>query len=138
MTDTRALARRHAAAFTGTMRPWSAEEFANLLASDHTHLVETDAAFALTRIVADEAELLTIATDPAHRRNGQARALLQQLETHARAHGATTLFLDVSSENAPAIALYLSSGFEEMARRPGYYKTPQGERIDALILHKML
>lgn len=138
MIDETALAQRHVAAFTGTMRPWSAKEFEDLLASPHTYLIEAQNAFAVTRIVADEAELLTLATDPAHRRQGHARAVLQTLETHAAAQGATTLFLEVSAENTPAIALYLSSGYEKAGRRPDYYQTPQGHRVDALLLSKPL
>ncbi len=138
MTDKKILAQRHAAAFTGTMRPWSAKEFEALLASSLTHLIQTKNAFALTRIVADEAELLTLATDPTHRRQGHARALLQEIENHANAQGATTLFLEVSAENAAAIALYLSAGYKETARRSDYYHAPEGHRIDALILTKAL
>ncbi|MEM7731801.1 MAG: GNAT family N-acetyltransferase [Pseudomonadota bacterium] len=120
------------------MRPWSAEEFTTLLDSPHIHLVETPNALALTRIVAGEAELLTLATDPVHRRQGHARALLKALETHAKANGASTLFLEVSSENAPAIALYHSAGYQVTGRRPDYYTSPAGPRIDALILIKSL
>lgn len=119
------------------MRPWSAEEFASLLASPHVHLLESNHAFALTRIVTDESELLTIATDPAHRRQGLARALLDTLEIHARDNSAKTLFLEVAEDNAPAHALYTAAGYQEVARRPGYYQTPQG-RVDALILTKTL
>ncbi|MEM6588760.1 MAG: GNAT family N-acetyltransferase [Pseudomonadota bacterium] len=120
------------------MRPWSAEEFTTLLASPHTYLTDTQHAFALTRIVADEAELLTLATNPAHRRQGHARALLQTLEAHASTQGAVTIFLEVSAQNDPAIALYLSASYEESARRTDYYTSPTGHRIDALILTKKL
>ncbi|MEO0371842.1 MAG: GNAT family N-acetyltransferase [Pseudomonadota bacterium] len=138
MTDPVTLAARHARAFTSTMRPWRAEEFEGLLASPHTHLIDSGHAFALTRVIADEAELLTLATDPAHRRKGLARAVLQELETHAKAKGTTTLFLEVSAENTSAIALYTSAGYKETARRPNYYQTPDGHRLDALIMSKAL
>ncbi|MEM7598577.1 MAG: ribosomal protein S18-alanine N-acetyltransferase [Pseudomonadota bacterium] len=133
-----ALAKRHARAFQNDMRPWTAEEFSNLLASPHSHLIQSDHAFALIRVVADEAELLTLATDPDHRRQGLARTVLEALETRARQAGAVTIFLEVSEANTPARALYASAGYHETARRPDYYKTPTGQRIDALILTKSL
>ena len=138
MTEADALSQRHATAFADTMRPWSPAEFTDLLDAPHTHLIDTGHAFALTRIVADEAELLTLATDPAHRRKGMARALLRALENHAREAGATTLFLEVSANNTPAIALYDAAGYQTTSRRPKYYQSPTGMRVDALILTKAL
>ncbi|MEO0751385.1 MAG: GNAT family N-acetyltransferase [Pseudomonadota bacterium] len=132
------LARRHAQAFDGTSRPWSAEDITTLLASAHVHLIDTGHAFALLRVVANEAEILTLATDPAHRRQGLARALLETLISRARTEAADTLFLEVSDTNHPARALYAAAGFREVARRSNYYRAPQGHRTDALILSKSL
>lgn len=132
------LARRHARAFQNDTRPWSAAEFMSLLASAQVRLIQTDHAFALIRTVADEAELLTLATDPDHRRQGLARALLQSVEEKAQATGAATLFLEVSENNAPARALYAAAGYRETARRRAYYQSRSGHRSDALILSKAL
>lgn len=89
---------------------------------------------ALARVVADEAEVLTLAVDPAARRRGIGRALLTQILTTARTQGAATLFLEVASGNAPALALYADAGFTEIGRRRAYY--PGGG--DALVLRKLL
>ena len=132
------LARRHARAFQNDMRPWSAEEFKSLLTSAQVRLIQTDHAFALIRTVADEAELLTLATDPDHWRQCLARARLQSVEETARRAGAATLFLEVSEKNAPARALYVAAGYQETARRRAYYQTRSGHRSDALILRKSL
>ena len=71
------LAHTHAAAFTQS-RPWTADEFADLLANRFTHYVVGNAqSFALFQVIADEAELLTIATHPSHQRQGLA------LQNHA-------------------------------------------------------
>ncbi|MEL7012666.1 MAG: GNAT family N-acetyltransferase [Pseudomonadota bacterium] len=104
MTTAETLATRHAAAFQGDMRPWSAEEFATLLSSPQTHLVEVQNAFALLRIIADEAEILTLATDPAHRRQGLARALLVTVADEALARSAHNILLDVAETNTGARA----------------------------------
>ena len=133
-----AMATLHARAFAGTGRAWSAGEITDLLNSPHVFATCASHGFALTRAVADEAELLTIATDPMHRRQGVARGLLTRLETEAQARGAGRIFLEVAEDNAPATAFYASAGFQQIARRAGYYERPGQARCDALILEKPL
>jgi ribosomal-protein-alanine N-acetyltransferase len=89
-------------------------------------------------VVADEAEILTLATDPSNRRQGVGRQLLEQVEQGATTANATTIFLEVSDRNIAAKALYKKAGYEETARRNDYYQEPDGGRADALILRKTL
>lgn len=133
-----ALATCHARAFAGAGRAWSAEEFATLLDSAFVFISGDARAFVLGRVIADEAEVLTLATDPGHRRNGLARACLSAFEVVARARGATMAFLEVAEDNPPALALYDAAGYRESARRTGYYARSQGPKVDALILQKTL
>jgi len=72
-------------------------------------------------IVADEVHVLNVATDPAHRRKGYARALLVQLFESARTLRARVAMLEVRLSNAAAIALYESFGFTAVGLRPHYY-----------------
>jgi len=65
------LARTHAAAFTQT-RPWSAKEFSTLLNSHGVILCGDARSFVLGRVIADEAEVLTIATELQFQRQGLA------------------------------------------------------------------
>lgn len=142
MIVARGLARLHAASFI-TPPPWSEVAFHDLLAAKST-VLQADGAgdalrgFVLGRVILDEAELLTIATDPAVRRAGVAGTLLRRFMDEVRARGAKTVFLDVSAENAPALALYQKAGFQPLARRKGYYAIPGEIAQDALILHKSL
>lgn len=132
-----ALAETHALAFKDT-RSWSAEEFRSLLA-DPAVLVEGDTeAFVLARVVVDEAEILTLATHPSHRRQGRARAALEGFAAKAAARGATTAFLEVASDNGEALSLYRSAQFAEVARRRGYYRKVDGTTVDAVILSRAL
>ncbi|WP_407494627.1 GNAT family N-acetyltransferase [Pseudooceanicola sp. MF1-13] len=131
------LARLHAAAFT-TPRPWTAPEFAALLDSPHTFLIARNDAFALGRVIADEAELLTIATDPAHRRKGLGYECLMAFDAAARDRGATTAFLEVATNNQAAIALYTRAGWQPTGLRRGYYAAPDGSRIDAQNMGKTI
>jgi ribosomal-protein-alanine N-acetyltransferase len=133
-----ALARLHAAAFAGIDRPWTAEEFAALLDGPTALLLGDARAFLLARTVADEAEILTLATDPAHRRRGLASALLAAFHQEARARGARRAFLEVAEDNAPARALYSAAGYLQAGRRPAYYARRGAPPAAALVLARDL
>ena len=74
--------------------------------------------------VLDEAEVMNIATDPAHRRRGIAEALLRHLCAQLQASGAEFILLEVRESNAPARTLYEKLGFAQVGRRPHYYSQP--------------
>lgn len=86
--------------------------------------------FILARSVADEAEILTLAVDPAARRGGIGRALMTRAMRTAGLRGASAMFLEVAEVNAPARALYAACGFAEVGRRARYY----AGGVDALVL----
>jgi ribosomal-protein-alanine N-acetyltransferase len=133
-----ALAALHGRSFS-TPRPWAEAEFAQLVADPLVFLlVEGDAGFLLGRAVAGEAELLTLAVAPEARRRGLGYRLVARFLYQARLRGAGTAFLEVAADNAPALALYSRAGFVEAGRRRGYYRTPQGQAIDALVLRRAL
>lgn len=93
--------------------------------------------FAISRVVLDEAELLSIALDREVRGRGLAAPLLRRHAERVRQAGAATLFLEVAADNAPALALYRSFGMVETGRRKGYYPAmegPSAPRRDALTM----
>lgn len=130
------LAALHAACFT-VPRPWTAREFATFLASPQVLLVAAPQGFALGRVISDEAELLTIAVDPAARRRGTGQALLSDLMALVTTRGAREMFLEVSRENDSAITLYRTMGFTEAGIRKAYY-SDAGRPIDALVMRREL
>lgn len=90
--------------------------------------------FALSRAVADEAEILTLALDPGMRGRGLSAPLLRHhLGALARA-GVRRVHLEVEEGNAPALALYRRHGFEQVGQRPGYYRQPDAPATGALVL----
>ncbi|WP_298693004.1 GNAT family N-acetyltransferase [uncultured Sphingomonas sp.] len=95
------------------------------------------AGFALARSVMDEAELLLLAVPPAQRRAGVGRALLAAIGEEACARGAERLHLEMRDGN-PALFLYRQSGFDEVGRRPRYYRGRDGRAHDAITLARML
>ncbi len=133
-----ALAAIHASAFA---RPWSTLEFERLLGErgvigDGLFLGRgtRPSGFVLSRIVLDEAEILTVAVAPEARGKGHARPLLvHHLDALSR-KGVTRVHLEVEEGNGPAIAVYRRLGFQETGRRDGYYQKADGTRVSALTM----
>jgi ribosomal-protein-alanine N-acetyltransferase len=144
-TETDALAAIHAVAFAS---PWSGSDIAALLASPGVFAlagrdVRGPHGFILVRAIAGEAEILTLAVDPAFRRRGLARVLVEAATGVALGLEAEALFLEVAEDNAAAIALYTGLSFAEVGRRRGYYARPNGAgtggaHIDALVMRRDL
>ena len=130
------MASLHARAFAGQGRAWTAAEFAGLLESDLVFATHGAQGFALGRVIAGEAELLTLATHPDHQRQGVARACLAGYEAEAQARGAGISFLEVAADNAAALGLYLSEGYAQAALRAGYYQRAGAAPVDAVVMRK--
>ncbi len=125
-------------------RPWSAQEFEELLKSPGVFAVMGEAGepaqekgFILCRSIAGEAEILTIAVDPAARRRGWGAALVEMAAGIATETGSEAMFLEVAADNTAAIALYVATGFARVGLRKGYYPHPDGAR-DAIVMRRVL
>jgi ribosomal-protein-alanine N-acetyltransferase len=138
-SDALTLARAHASAFDA---PWPPEAFAALMATPGVFALAAvnhePVGLILMRAIAGEAEVLTLAVEPGHRRRGVARGLLEAGLAQAALAGAEMCFLEVAADNAAALALYRSAGFEQAGLRGGYYHRPDGETVDALVLRRTL
>lgn len=140
--DAEAVARLHALGF---YRGWPREEFAAYLADTAATpaFVACDAkrriaGFAMLRLAADEAELLTIAVEPKWRGKGVGAALLRAAFEDLMMSPARRLFLEVAADNLAAIALYRGHGFAEIGRRKGYYPRSDGAPATALVMSRDL
>lgn len=118
--------------------PWDDAAFAQLLEQPGVAgLMWTEAepqGFILIRAVADEAEILTLAVAPAHRRRGIAAQLLDEACRMLRAGGTHRLFLEVAEDNTAARRLYEAHGFAMIGRRARYYERGPKARVDAIIM----
>lgn len=122
-------ARLHATSFA---RSWSAAEFEQLLGAAEilaTGAVEADGGqicgLILSRLASDEAEVLTVAVDPLHRRRGIGSSLLARHLADLTTAGVSRLFLEVDSENLAALGLYARLGFRRVGERKNYYRAPE-------------
>lgn len=136
--DAAAIAALHGASFR---RGWSDQEVENLLIersviAQRALIGRLFAGFIMSRLAADEAEILSVAVA----RNQQGRGLARQLLTlHLRrlaGLGVRTVFLEVDEHNKPAIKLYGRAGFREVSRRDNYYPLPGGRTAAALVLRR--
>lgn len=118
---------------------WSAETFWSELAqaSSRRYLVARDAAgpallgYAGLLLSGPEADVQTIGVAAHAQGRGLGRRLLGELVDLARAGGATALLLEVRADNAPALHLYGSVGFERIGVRRRYY---QPGDVDAIVM----
>jgi [ribosomal protein S18]-alanine N-acetyltransferase len=108
--------------------PWPAVAFNRELAVKHNHYVGARAAGTLVgyagisrlgRKPPFEYEVHTIGVDPAYQRRGIGRRLLDELLVFA---DGGAVYLEVRTDNQAAIALYRSSGFEQIGLRRRYYR----------------
>ncbi len=138
--DAAAIAVLHAASFR---RGWSEQEVEGLLLDRHViaHRAGSGrklAGFIMSRLVEDEAEILSVAVGRSRQGRGLARRLLDLHLRRLAGLGARTVFLEVDEHNRPAIRLYDRAGFAEISRRPNYYPASVGTAAAALVLRRDL
>ncbi len=138
--DAAAIAALHAASFA---RGWSEQEVEGLLTDRHViayraMVGSVMAAFIMSRLVEDEAEILSIAVAGSRRGRGLARNLLTLHLRRLAGLGARAVFLEVDEHNVAAIRLYGRAGFREISRRPNYYPGADGQAAAALVLRRDL
>ncbi|MGX4768198.1 ribosomal protein S18-alanine N-acetyltransferase [Bradyrhizobium guangdongense] len=138
--DAARLAQLHGQSFA---HGWGEGEFETMLIETNTlvhrlRMGRKPIGFAVSRIGADEAEILSVAVDPAYRGRGLSRTLLMTHLGHLAGRGVRTIFLEVEENNQPARRLYAGCGFVVVGRRERYYKQADGEQLNALLMRRDL
>jgi [ribosomal protein S18]-alanine N-acetyltransferase len=136
--DAAAIAALHGASFR---RGWSDQEVENLLVersviAQRALIGRVFAGFIMSRLAADEAEILSVAVARKCQGRGLARQLLNLHLRRLAGLGVRTVFLEVDEHNTPAIKLYGRAGFHEVSRRANYYPQPGGQTAAALVLRR--
>ena len=140
LRDAPRLAQLHGASFH---RGWGEGEFEGMLTERNTlvhrqRIGRKIIGFAVSRLAADEAEILSIAVAPSHRGRGLSRNLLLTHLGHLAGRGVRTVFLEVEENNQPARRLYDRTGFAVTGRRERYYREPSGEQLNAVLMRRDL
>jgi [ribosomal protein S18]-alanine N-acetyltransferase len=76
-----------------------------------------------------DAELLKITVTPEWQRLRVGETLLQQLCLLFAEQGVQQIFLEVRSQNCPALKLYVKLGWQKTGRRNNYYKEPADDAV---------
>ena len=138
--DAGALGEVHARSFEA---PWTGDEILRFAGDPGGLALVAEpeageiAGFILCRLIAGEAEVLTLAVRTAARRRGVASALLGAAIDLTRITEAS-MFLEVAEDNLGAIALYAAAGFEPVGRRADYYARPGAPAADAIVMRRTL
>jgi ribosomal-protein-alanine N-acetyltransferase len=140
LRDATALSQIHSASFH---RGWGEGEFETMLSERNTlvhrlRMGRKTIGFSVSRMAADEAEILSIAVAESHRGRGLSNNLLLTHLGHLAGRGIRTVFLEVEENNQPARRLYERAGFSVVGRRERYYRQSGSEALDALLMRRDL
>ena len=124
---------------TGIAHPWTRDSIEALINDDNKVALKASdddklIGYVGASYVLDEAEIGNICVLPGYRGQGVGRKLFDELTKYLKESGINVIFLEVESDNAPAIALYERQGFTKYNARKNYY----GEGRDALLYKKEL
>lgn len=121
--------------------PWTLGNFNDALRSKYVckvfEIKQQMVGYAVLMLAVDEAELLDIAIDLQHQRQGWGRKLLEEMIALARRHDMHRMVLEVRTSNVSAISLYRKSGFANIGLRRDYYQAQNG-REDAILMGREL
>jgi [ribosomal protein S18]-alanine N-acetyltransferase len=95
-------------------------------------------AMMVFRVLYEQADIITLAVEPAFRRQGIGRELLARAMAESAALGASKMFLDVEDGNVTAVQLYEKYGFSVIHRRKHYYRQKDGSFTDALVMTRKI
>ena len=140
LRDAADLAHIHGASFH---RGWGEGEFERMLLERNTlvhrlRMGRKIIGFSVSRMAADEAEILSIAVAKTHRGRGLSNSLLLTHLGHLAGRGIRTVFLEVEENNQPARRLYGRAGFTVAGRRERYYQRGDGEPLNAVLMRRDL
>lgn len=113
---------------------WDADAFRRHDQDRKGILIHSAAGFVSGRVIADEAEIISVAVAPSERGKGLGREMLSDFLSELRKTPARSVFLEVASDNDAARRLYAHFGFTQAGLRKDYYKRSDTIFVDALIL----
>lgn len=118
---------------------WSESAWASEIAADNRVVLVAEEDDRLAGVITVQhvggvADLNRVVVAPDQRGRGLGRRLCEAGLAAAEAEQCDEMLLEVRHDNTPALDLYRSLGFTEIARRSGYY----GAGVDAVILRREL
>ena len=103
---------------------------------NYTDMSSNLVGYLLATIIADEAEILSVAVSLDHQKCGRGAGLLGHFLAYIDAQDVKTALLEVAADNVSALTLYHRHGFAEFGRRLSYYKRSDGD-CDAIMMRRL-
>ena len=122
--------------------PWKREFFASEVGAAHrfNRVARAPdgslAGYVFCAFAGGEVHVNKIAVDPAWRRQGVARLLMQEVFDLSARISAEEIYLEVRPSNLPARNFYVGLGFRDVGRRPQYYADGEDALVMSLFLER--
>lgn len=117
---------------------WSKDEYISSLNQQQIYILVDKSlvvAVVVIRKVFDEAEILQFFVKHSQKKMGYGKILLDLIISRFKTkHNITRFFLEVRSDNYPAIKLYEKVGFQKVGVRKNYYRVAGMGTSDALTM----
>ena len=122
--------------------PWSQQSMIDSLQSGYVFWLASYQQRIIGHIifqsVIDECHLLNICLNPRYQGQGLGQLMLQHWLEFCDSHGLTQLFLEVRASNTRAFKLYQKNGFKIGTTRKDYYRLPNNQREDGILMLRQL
>jgi ribosomal-protein-alanine N-acetyltransferase len=125
------MARISRAAYHDGDATCTADQFANLLAMPNIFAILRPEGYLIFRVAGLEADIHSFTIAPEARARGIGTGMLLEGLENLRDRGVREVFLEVDTDNLPALKLYTRTGFFVVGDRPAYYKRGDGSWADA-------
>ena len=115
--------------------PWTHSQLESCLPDERHELIVFESAensvggYIGMICVLDEGYITNVAVDPAMRRLGIGRALVEAMLARAEKRRMSFVTLEAREHNEAALALYTSMGFVRVGLRKGYYERPREDAV---------
>lgn len=114
--------------------PWNEKMLEEELENPYSHFLTVReknqvVGYLGCHMIEGEGYIANVAVNPANRRKGIGRALIQRLQQDAVEKRLVFLTLEVRSSNISAQALYINCGFEKVGIRKKFYTHPAEDAV---------
>ncbi len=133
------FAKIHSQSFNQKNLKYSSEFILSLLKNPNiSYIYKKNKGFCIFSCNEKEAEIITMAILPKFQNQGIGFLILKELEEILSEISCNTVFLEVASNNLIAIHLYDKLGFKTFGTRKNYYSISKNNRVNAILMKKII
>ncbi len=133
------FAKIHSQSFNQKNLKYSSEFILSLLKNPNiSYIYKKNKGFCIFSCNEKEAEIITMAILPKFQNQGIGFLILKELEEILSEISCNTVFLEVASNNLIAIHLYDKLGFKTFGTRKNYYSISKNNKVNAILMKKII